>query len=341
MAVLACGVIFARSVHRELLYSRAGKGDCPTMMSQPPNPSMPPTRRELLRGACAISLLALASDSAAVADENKLVFEVVGDWGRGTDDQRRVATAMAKVARDLNCRFVISTGDNFYPSGVSGVEDPRWAKDFESVYSETSLMGPWYSVLGNHDHKGSTAAQIAYSWRSPRWNMPAAYYSRTQHLGGGVIAEFFFLDTTPLADADDALAFLWASARKQQLAWLDSALANSRARWKFVIGHHPVFSGGTHGSTPVLIRELKPILERHKVPAYLNGHDHDLQHVEMNTVNYFTSGSGSQSRPVKRIDGTVFSSASLGFIAVEMSASKALVSFFDGSGKTIHSATLV
>lgn len=306
----------------------------------PPNHLMR-TRRELLNGAFAMSILALTSGYAAAAGEGDLVFEIVGDWGRGTDDQRRVATAMAKVARDLNSRFVISTGDNFYPRGVSGVDDPRWIKDFESVYSETSLMGPWYSVLGNHDHKGSTAAQIAYSRRSPRWSMPAAYYSRTQHLGDGVFAEFFFLDTTPLADADGAFAFLGASARKEQLTWLDSGLASSRARWKFVIGHHPIFSGGSHGNTPILIRDLKPILERHKVPAYFNGHDHDLQHLAINSVNYFTSGAGSQSRPVKSTEGTVFSSASLGFAVVAMSTSKAQVSFFDESGKTIHIATLV
>ena len=157
------GVLLASNVHHaNLLKSMltARNRGFFTMDSLPSN-HLFPTRRDLLSGAFAISLLALAPGSAAAAGEGDLVFEIVGDWGRGTDDQRRVASAMAKVAGDLNCRFVISTGDNFYPSGVSGVDDPRWVKDFESVYSESSLMGPWYSVLGNHDHKGSAAAQSA------------------------------------------------------------------------------------------------------------------------------------------------------------------------------------
>jgi hypothetical protein len=42
----------------------------------------------------------------------------IGDWGReGNENQRRAAALMARVAACMPPKFVISTGDNFYPRG--------------------------------------------------------------------------------------------------------------------------------------------------------------------------------------------------------------------------------
>ena len=59
------------------------------------------------------------------ASKTDLVFFVVGDWGRaGNDNQRRTARLMADVAGCMPPAFVVSTGDNFYPSGRRGREGP-------------------------------------------------------------------------------------------------------------------------------------------------------------------------------------------------------------------------
>lgn len=57
----------------------------------------------------------------------ELSFFVIGDWG-GQDDwpmttvaQTQCAAAMAKTASLIHPQFIISTGDNFYESGVQGV----------------------------------------------------------------------------------------------------------------------------------------------------------------------------------------------------------------------------
>ena len=64
-----------------------------------------------------------------------------------------------------------------------------------------------------------------------------------------------------------------------------------------MIGHHPIFSGGSeHGDQPELIRAINPLLEKHGVPAYFNGHDHDLQHIVRGSVEYFTT---IQDRAIK------------------------------------------
>lgn len=47
--------------------------------------------------------------------------------------------------------FIISTGDNFYPNGLSSAEDSLFDKSFKNVYVGDALqLVQWYSVLGNH-----------------------------------------------------------------------------------------------------------------------------------------------------------------------------------------------
>lgn len=76
----------------------------------------------------------------------------------------------------------------------------------------------------------------------------------------------------------------WATQRKHmaslQLNWLEQTLNQSSADWLIVAGHYPIYSGGEHGNTPELQAQVKPLLEKYGVDAYLCGHDHTLQHLE-------------------------------------------------------------
>ena len=71
-----------------------------------------------------------------------------------------MAKQFAATAASTNARFVVNTGDNFYYYGVTGVDDPQWDTDFESVYDQASLTGvKWYGVLGNHARRAISAAR--------------------------------------------------------------------------------------------------------------------------------------------------------------------------------------
>lgn len=61
---------------------------------------------------------------------------------------------------------------------------------------------------------------------------------------------------------------------------LEIALMESRAKWKFVVGHHAIRSVGHHGDTQELVQQLLPILEAYNVDLYMNGHDHCLEHIK-------------------------------------------------------------
>lgn len=282
------------------------------------------------------------------AREPAVEFLVVGDWGRlGSDDQLAVSFGMYRVAYDRPIDFVLSVGDNFYEDGVIGLDDPHWWSSFERPYYWDGLSVPWYATLGNHDYRGSVRAQIEYSYRSARWNLPARFYSSTWPGPVRPLVELFCLDTSPMimdyraGGLEEMPGIRWPDPYRQ-LAWLEEGLYHSRARWKIVAGHHPVISGSpVHGTSFDLVDRLEPILQEYNVALYLSGHDHDLQHLRSGGgLDYVVSGAGSNVRQTGRIGRTVFAEATLGFVHVRATQSDIAVSILDAEPTVRHSARL-
>jgi acid phosphatase len=318
----------------------------------------PLTRRNALQGLAGLALTAAVPLSRAWADAGgeSLNFLAVGDWGREGDfHQRDVALAMADSAKNLGARFVISVGDNFYEDGVTSVDDPTWEKSFEAVYDAPSLQIPWQIALGNHDYRGNAQAQLDYSGKSKRWRLPARWYSFEDRTPDNARVEFFVTDTSPMIENyyKDGAAKVKVGDQKEkvpaQLAWLDDALAQSSADWKIVIGHHPVYSGkspkgtvetgeSTHkvGGSPDLIARLDPILQRHRVPLYLNGHDHDLQHVLHGATHFVCTGAGSKTMAQCGMAGSDFCSVQSGYIGCAVNRDRLRVAYRDFTGAELH-----
>lgn len=302
------------------------------------------SRRRFVQASAGLALASpLLMRSADAQEAPSLHFLAIGDWGKPslTADASRVAAQMARDAEANKAAFVISTGDNFYEQGVSSVTDPLWQSAFEDVYSAQSLQCPWYVVLGNHDLRSSADAELAYALRSDRWRMPAHYYAVQNQLSDGTTVDLFFLDTNMFVDVNFGNQWFDAGADAQeQLEWLKTMLSASHADWKIVVGHHPVYSGGLHGSTSQLIAGVKPLLHEYGVQAYINGHDHDLQHIEVAGIHYLTSGGGAEARPTNAIDGTVFAASSRGFLTADISAAQLRFAFIDDNGATLHQGTI-
>ncbi len=77
----------------------------------------------------------------------------------GSDAQMSVARGMSCVARESPPKFIATLGDNFYPSGITSVDDPEFVNKVEKVYSDASMHVPWYPSIG--DDGG--AVQVASS----------------------------------------------------------------------------------------------------------------------------------------------------------------------------------
>jgi len=285
---------------------------------------------------------------AADAKNGALNFLIFGDWGRnGEKDQRAVAAQMAVAAQAMDAKFIISVGDNFYENGVKSVDDRQWQSSFEKVYVAPSLQIPWHVALGNHDYHGNCDAQIDYSKTSSRWNLPARHYTRTENLDAKNTVEFFYLDTTPMIksyysilNTEKTRDNVLTQDVPKQLAWFKDALAASTAQWKIVIGHHPIYSGGGHGDTVELVKNILPLLQQYKVQAYFNGHDHDLQHLQAGKLNFFCTGAGSQFRPTVNTPHTKFAKGCSGFTTVALSAEKLDVRLIDDKGQLLYTTSV-
>lgn len=286
-----------------------------------------------------LGLVLMTASLAAPGTPSGLSFVVLGDWGKGNVGQRAVARELGRAAEVSEARFVVSVGDNFYPHGVSGVDDPHWRDEFEGVYTAPALYVPWHPVLGNHDYRGRPDAQIAYSQTSSRWQFPAPYYKHSERIDAQTTADFFYLDTTPLERAVRWPHTLWPFAN-EQYAWLARELAASHATWKIVVGHHPVVSGGSHGGAPALAEKLQPLLERHGVAAYICGHDHALEHIVVHDVNYFVVGAGAEATKVHPIEGTRAAFAELGFMTARVERDVLTMSFIDTTGTALYSTVI-
>lgn len=293
-----------------------------------------------------------ATTSQVQVNPQALNFILMGDWGRvGADHQKEVAAQMGKTAETADVDFVITTGDNFYPQGVVSEFDPLWKYSFEDIYTAFSLQRDWHPVLGNHDYGSNPDAQVAYSKISRRWRMPARYYTEVFNLGGDTTQQalFVFIDTTPLIksyykgkghnvhDQDSAA----------QVKWIEKTLAKAspNVKWKFVVGHHPMYTGGgrTEGNdTRDIRRMLEPVFEKYKVDAFLAGHEHSLQHmVATNGLNHFISGAASEHTPARMLPISKFSKSEYGFMLVSLTREKFLVQVIDYKGTLLYTTQLV
>jgi len=55
---------------------------------------------------------------------------VIGDMGKGTDAQHKVAKSMKKLYKKHKIKFVLGVGDNVYPNGCTSVNDAGFVDKF-------------------------------------------------------------------------------------------------------------------------------------------------------------------------------------------------------------------
>jgi hypothetical protein len=242
-----------------------------------------------------------------------------GDFGTGSTAQKETAAQMLAYHRKSPFDFGVTLGDNFYSLGMASPQDPRWKTWWEEMYAPLGIK--FYAALGNHDwgFADSPAAEILYSDKSQSWKMPAPYYTFT---AGAV--QFFALDTNDLSEA--------------QLTWLREQLDKSRARWKIVYGHHPVYSDGEHGDDARLIKKLLPILES-KADIYLVGHDHIIEHLKPSDSRlhfFIAGGGGAPLYKIKESKRAYFAQSVNGFAVIEASAEEIRVRFIGADGKQLY-----
>ena len=216
-------------------------------------------------------------------------------------------TAMKSYCAQHSCDFGVMLGDNIYPDGAMADADDARALS-RRVHDALRLAGRGatdfriYGVLGNHDwhtSRDGALAQVRFLETTPPFFMNGLFYRVVPAAAHGEV-EIFALDTQVLLAAtktpeavlaedasevqtDDLEYFEpWAApqteAERNMVQWLEASLASSKARWKIVIGHHPLWStaGSKFQQAKSLRRLILPALCRY-ADLYLAGHEHTLE----------------------------------------------------------------
>ena len=86
---------------------------------------------------------------------------------------------------------------------------------------------------------------------------------------------------------------------------------------------------------------MDPILRRNKVDMYLCGHIHNFQHMRTSgsNIDYVVNSSGSLSRKVQPVEGTVFCSSDSGFSLITADKKTLKLHMLDKEGKVLHTIT--
>lgn len=226
-------------------------------------------------------------DSEIAPDEVR--FAAVGDTGTGDREQYEVAEQMLRIQEKSRFDLLLFLGDNIYESGSPGDFEKKFLKPYERlIQNQVELR----ACIGNHDARN----QYGILLQKMIFRMGAkTYYSFNRKNG---LIEFFALDSTILVKENEL-------ERNLQIGWFEQNLEKSKAIWKIVFLHHPLYSSAQkHGldsgdeGEMMNVRDLiEPLLKKYKVNIVLNGHDHVYEHPQPKAgINYFTSGTGGKLR---------------------------------------------
>jgi tartrate-resistant acid phosphatase type 5 len=309
------------------------------------------TRREALRrsvifttGAWAASRFGSTAAATPATDfgEGGMHLLAFGDYGtKGNADQVAVARAMEEFAKSLGKppEAVLAMGDNFYRK----LTPDRFDKHFEKMYSPEHLNCPFYACVGNHDYgtatydfqPGKLQMQLDYAKNNPesRWKFPAKWYS-VELPEKNPLVKIITLDGSYWEGA------LTPREKVEQRRFFAAELKKeTKAPWLWLVNHYPLFSDSTHGDATALIREWGPLLQKHPVSLCLAGHDHTLQHLQVEGYDctFIVSGAGGQRLyDVKLSDRGFAQGQHFGFSHIHVTPQELRLQFISAAGKQLH-----
>lgn len=238
-------------------------------------------------------------------------FAAIGDTGTGSDRQIRFASTMFRIWEQA-ARFdaLLFLGDNVYPSGSPAEFEKKLYSPYAKFRENAVLIR---GVIGNHDARNPAGVreQMRYFRGCGNACGPETYYSFYGKNETENLVEFFALDSNLLLTKTGKS--YTANTREAQIRWLENALANSKAAWKIVLMHHPIYSSAKgHGVKEIgvngeelkigeslrRLREIEPLLKKYSVKLVLAGHDHLYERILpiAGRVHFFTSGAGAKLR---------------------------------------------
>jgi len=220
------------------------------------------------------STLALVASPSHTLDAH--VFAVIGDFGLDGTDEGRVAA----LVKSWNPDFILTVGDNNYPTGAQATIDANIGKyyaefiyPYTGAYTNTATTNRFFPSLGNHDWYTTNAQPYLDYFTLPN---NERYYD---FVWGP--AHFFALDS----DTHEPDGVTSSSAQAQ---WLQTRLLGSSSCWNVVYFHHAPYSSGPHGNSAWMQWNFGAW----GADVVLAGHDHTYERIVLDGFPYFVNGAG-------------------------------------------------
>jgi len=208
-----------------------------------------------------------------------VVFAVIGDYGSGSQFEGDVADLVKGWRPD----FIITTGDNNYPSGSEETIDAHIGQfyhafiyPYEGEYGKGADQNRFFPALGNHDWKTADLKPYLDYFALPG---NERYYDFTW---GPV--HFFALDSDP-REPDGV------KIDSYQANWLRERMAASSEPWKIVFTHFPPQASAIRGSADW----MRWPFDEWGATAVLSGHEHVYERLVRKGVVYFVNGLGGDT----------------------------------------------
>ncbi len=232
--------------------------------------------------------LALFVPYFAAGEEVPFTFVAIGDNGCGCSAQQRVAERMLQWFQQKPFYTVVMLGDNIYGGGDKSIFVDRFDKSYQPLVTRGVKF---YATLGNHDveAKGRAQDEIADKNRFHILGENGYYsFSPAPEIDGRPLITFFVLNSERL---------LKLNADPAQIAWLSKELSASKALWKVVYFHEPIYApGGGHEPEGELKQGIEKILVASGVQMILAGHSHFYARLKpQEGITHIISGGGGRS----------------------------------------------
>lgn len=206
-----------------------------------------------------------------------MTLAVIGDYGSG----RREAMDVAILVRTFVPDWVVTTGDNNYPTGAPDTIDANIGRFYSAYiyayqgrYGRGAALPRFFPALGNHDVDWANG-QPYFDY----FTLPGNERYYTVRRGP---VQLFVLNSD-WREPDGI------HETKPQALWLRDELAASDAPWKLVVLHQPPFTSALNRDPA---RHLQWPFAAWGASAVLAGHDHFYERLESDGIPYFVNGAG-------------------------------------------------
>lgn len=208
---------------------------------------------------------ALSLTTAKDANSDSFEFLTIADiqgmiQGMYTESHEAVS-ALLKDERVNGYDFILNAGDMC----DNGKNFGQWGMALDT-YKDLTLNSSMFFTSGNHENNTGAMGR---------------YFNYTENKDGNVQAisgEYYSFDYAnahfTVLDTNDATS---DGLGAEQLAWLKNDLANTNAKWKFVLMHKSLYSAGSHafdGEVIAMRTQLTKLFAENGVNVVFGGHDH-------------------------------------------------------------------